>query len=108
MQPGTQAYIPWFKELFIFEFIGNTLMFFVSIYIIYLFFNKKSTFPKVFIGLIIFQLVFVVTDAYAVGAMLPYQDIQFMSGDITRRALAPLIWIPYMMLSERVKTTFVK
>lgn len=110
MQPIAQSYLPWLKEITIIEFIVNTLMFFVSIYMIYLFFNKKRAFPMVFIGYMVFQLIFHITITYIVSEILSLKEIIDPQTiiDIKRIAILSMIWIPYMMLSERVKTTFVK
>ena len=76
----------------------------------YLFFSKMKSFPKIFIAVTIFNFTFVVADAFVGKAIFPDEPV--FDPDTTKevaRALGMIIvWVPYMLLSERVKRTFVK
>jgi Protein of unknown function (DUF2569) len=75
-----------------------------------LFFQKRRIFPRWFIVLIAFNALFVVGDIIGV------QFVRTSSPNASVRHLQSLmsvlvgcgIWIPYMLLSRRVKATFVR
>ena len=80
------------------------------IFIAYLFFMKKKIFPKVYIGMLIFSFLFIVLDALAIKMVLP-DEVIFDKDTIRamgRGAISMAIWIPYMLVSKRVKATFIK
>ena len=107
--PTSEVYNNMFSSLIIGEIFINSMIFIASIYLIYLFFSKKSFFPKLYIGLIVFSLIFIPLDAILVSSIFP--DIEVFDAE-TMKALGKsiivgLIWIPYMLISKRVKATFV-
>ena len=85
-------------------------MILVWIFIDYLYFSKKKVFPNWYIGIIVFSLAFVIIDTLVIHFAFP--DAGAFSTDtimnIARSMTAALIWIPYMLVSRRVKATFVK
>lgn len=92
------------------EIAFNAIMVVACIYLIYLYFSKHYLFPKVFIALMVVSLVFIPLDAWLVTFVLP--DEPMFDPDTTkefgRTVIASLIWIPYMLVSKRVKATFVE
>jgi hypothetical protein len=74
-----------------------------------LFFTKRAAFPKWFIGIILFAVVFIILDAFAFKLVMPDEPV--FDKDTTREFMRSLvfafIWIPYMLFSRRVKETFV-
>ena len=107
--PTSEVYNSMFSSLIIGEIFINSMVFIASIYLIYLFFSKKSFFPKLYIGLIVFSLIFIPLDAILVSSIFP--NIEVFDAE-TMKALGKsiivgLIWIPYMLISKRVKATFV-
>ena len=107
--PGTDAYIPFWSTLIWGEILVTTILFFASIYLAYLFFSKKSLFPKLYIWLAVGSFAFIILDALLVKVIFP-NEAMFDPGtikEIARSGLGILIWVPYMLLSKRVKATFV-
>lgn len=91
--------------------IGFLYLFFViSLYIAYLFFAKKSTFPKVFIFWLIANFIFIIVDANAWTSFFP--DEPSIKSEVMRSVFGGVvqmaIWIPYLIMSKRVKGTFIK
>lgn len=108
--PGTEAYNPLWAPVMLGELAINTALIFVWVFIAYLFLSKKIVFPKWYIGILIFTFLFIMTDALAVKSILPNEPMfdPDTTKEIVRSIVAMLIWIPYMLISKRVKATFVK
>jgi Protein of unknown function (DUF2569). len=108
--PGTEAYHPLWAPIILTEVVINALLVCAFICLAYLFFTKKSIFPKIYIGVLLFNLIFVVADAFSIKLVLPNEpafDLE-TGKEVARSLIANLIWIPYMLVSKRVKATFVK
>jgi hypothetical protein len=106
---GSEAYNPLWAPILIFNIIGNSGILLAWLYLAYLFFSKNILFPKVYIGLAIFGLAFILADAGAIILVLPNEPV--FGPDNTREVIRALvmvvIWVPYMLMSKRVKATFV-
>ena len=96
------------------EIIMNLIIFLCSIYLVFLFFAKKTIFPKFYIWLLYGSLVLVIVDAVAGGVLLkeilpegPFIDPESRIA-IGTSLVSTIVWVPYLMLSKRVKATFVK
>ncbi len=107
--PTLESYNSFFSSLLIGEILFNSLMMLFSAYLIYLFFTKKSFFPKLYIWVLILNLVFIPLDAILVSLAFPNTevfDVETIKA-IGKALLASLIWIPYLLISKRVKATFI-
>ncbi|MBW8640329.1 DUF2569 domain-containing protein [Hoeflea sp. WL0058] len=108
--PGTEAYHPLWAVIILSEVCINALLFLGGVYLIYLFFRKREFFPRLFIYLAVFGFVFVFVDAMSIKIVLPSEPI-FDTPTITELAKSGatvFIWVPYMLVSERVKATFTR
>ena len=108
--PGTDAYHVMWAPILLVEMGTNLVLIFVWLFIIFLFFSKKRAFPKWYIGIVLFTLLFLVFDAFAIKLVLPNEptfDSETVK-EIIRTLISCVIWIPYMLISKRVKATFVK
>jgi hypothetical protein len=108
--PGSEHFTPYFETLIIGEICFNGLMFLASIYLVYLYFSKHYLFPKVYIGIVVASLIFIPFDAWLASLVFP-QESMFDSDTIKgflKVVVAALIWVPYMLVSKRVKATFVE
>jgi hypothetical protein len=106
----SEVYHPMWAPLLIGELGFNALMFAASIYLIYLFFSKHYLFPKVYIILVVISLVFIPLDAWFVSFIMPEKPIfdPETLKEFVRTLIVGMIWIPYMLISKRVKATFVE
>ncbi|UXY13611.1 DUF2569 domain-containing protein [Chitiniphilus purpureus] len=107
--PGTEVYNPLWASILFGEMALNGVLALVWIFIAFLFFSKKKVFPKWYIGILLFTVVFILIDALVIKAVLPDEpifDAQTYK-ELGRSLLVALIWIPYMQVSKRVKATFV-
>lgn len=109
--PGSGAYHHLWGPYIIFEIIGNAIFLIFGIFLLYLFFSKSFRFPKLIIIFYVANLVFVVADFF-MGDMIPAvaaekNDPEVIK-EVARSIVGVLIWVPYFLVSKRVKNTFVK
>ncbi|WP_376690613.1 DUF2569 domain-containing protein [Wenzhouxiangella sp. EGI_FJ10409] len=106
---GSGFYYPELAALIVVEMVVNLAILAASVYVAYLFFTKRRSLPAWYIGVAVFSLVFVLVDAIVVSAMLP--DMPLLDSETAREMGRSLIqvcvWVPYMLVSKRVKNTFV-
>lgn len=88
----------------------NAILIAASIYLIYLFFSKHYFFPKLYIGIIVASLIFIPLDAWIVTQVFPGEPMfdPETTKEFMRSLIACVIWVPYMLISKRVRTTFVE
>jgi hypothetical protein len=108
--PGTEDYVPYLASYVYAEGVINVGMIMAWVYIGFLFFTRKKAFPQWFIGILLFTLAFIVVDALWSTFVLPGEPV--FDADTTKQLVRSLIytaiWMPYMLVSERVKLTFVR
>lgn len=108
--PLSEFYNPLLLLLIFGELVINFLMTVVSVYLIYLFFSKHYQFPKVYIAVTIISVIILPLDAWLGSLVFPNQP--FFDEEswkyFYKSIAAAMIWIPYMLMSQRVKATFVE
>ncbi|MEN8125867.1 MAG: DUF3857 domain-containing protein [Bacteroidota bacterium] len=76
---------------------------------VFLFFKKRSSFPKVFIFLLISNTVFIILDSLIVFYLdTSAVDEKEIIKEIFYAIIRVGIWVPYFLISERAKQTFVQ
>ena len=108
--PGSEMYHALWAPLIIFETVGNLFFVGFTLVLLVLFFTKSHRFPKLMIAYLVLNLVFVVADTVLA------EFIPFIAGEhdpetykeIARGVFGVVIWVPYFLVSKRVKNTFVK
>ncbi len=108
--PGAVAYNPLWAPLICGEMATLGGMVLAWIFTAYLFFSNKKVFPKWYIGMLLFTLAFMFIDALAINFLLPNEpafDVE-TTKEFRCAFIIALIWVPYMIVSKRVKATFVK
>ena len=106
---GTEFYHPFWSTYIWGEIAINILIFFASLFLIFLFFSKRKLFPKFYIWLVVGSLAFIIIDAMLIKVVMPNEpifDAETLQ-EIGRIIVVVLIWVPYMLISKRVKVTFV-
>jgi len=108
--PGPAPYHPLWGTVLLGEIVINSVFIVIALYLLFLFFRKSRRFPKIYIGLLISSVLFILVDAIAVGVVVPGQGILDPGtlGEFARSLIAASIWIPYLIVSKRVKNTFVR
>lgn len=106
----SELYHPLWAPLLSMEIAFNLIMLVASLYLIVLFFGKHYLFPRVFITIMLVTAVFMPIDAWLVTQVAPNEpffDTQTLR-DFLRTLVSAAIWVPYMLVSKRVKATFVE
>lgn len=99
---GTQKAILYFELL---SFLG---MFAFSVYVSTLFFRKKRQLPRCYIALVLIGVAFVGIDLLLGHLYLDVPYVYSTVQPLVRNVLSACIWVPYFIVSERVKRTFVR
>lgn len=106
--PGGTGYDPLWAPALLFEMSFSILMLVLSVLSIVLMLQKRVIFPRVIIAFLVLMLIFKCIDT-AIVNQIPYmvklQDGKFDS-DFVRVIVQSFIWIPYFIVSKRVKATF--
>ena len=107
---GGVSYHPLWGPILIFELLGQLTTLALAIMALLLFFQKRRLFPRLFIGLLVFNALFVIADT--IGVQLLNTGSSKADAAVARNlfavAIGCSIWIPYMLQSRRVKATFVR
>jgi ABC-type multidrug transport system permease subunit len=108
--PSSESYNDLLGPIIIGEIAINIAIIIFLFYMAYLFFCKKSGFPKLFIGIAVFTLVFIIADAFVVKLVIPSEPVfdPDTVRELVRSLVAVVVWVPYMIVSKRVKATFTK
>jgi hypothetical protein len=109
--PGTDAYHAFWAPYLIFALVVNLTSLVLAVLLLVLFFRKRHSFPRVYIGFLIFNVVALAIDhlgARQLSAVLEESDLAESSTELARSVVACAIWIPYMVVSRRVRATFVR
>ncbi len=108
--PGTDVYSSLWAPVLLTEIALNCGLIISWMYAIYLFFQKKRTFPSVYITIAVCSLAFIILDALAISAVLPDEPLfdADTSKELLRGFISAFVWIPYMRISKRVKATFTR
>lgn len=98
--------------LMMFEFIYNSAYLIFTILIIVLFFQRRTIAPRMIIWFFAVTLVFSCLDTLLtfrlVGDAFSEAEIQESYLELVKQAIRSAIWIPYFILSARVKETFTR
>ena len=108
--PGAPAYQAAFAPIILVETAGNTVIITGSVLLAVLFYRRKRTFPLAFVILMISSLVFIGADTWAADALIKHTEPGKTEtlGEFVKVAIQTAIWVPYMLLSRRVKLTFTR
>jgi Protein of unknown function (DUF2569) len=109
--PGSIVYHPYWKPVLLFELASSSAILGLNALLVVLFFRKQRVFPKVIIIGIPMIFILILIGYYLSGlipAIAERQDYSKQTTVLIVRFIALHIWIPYFLVSERVKKTFVR
>lgn len=107
--PGGEGYHELWKPLLAFEIAGNVITMLLALITLFLLIRKSRWTPRFAIAWLLLGLVFVVSD-YLLAQKIPLivelgTDPETMR-EMARAIIGAAIWIPYWLVSKRVKATF--
>jgi hypothetical protein len=108
--PSGGAYHGLWAPLLIFELLVNLTLMSFPVFLIILFFQRRRTFPPLFVMYLLFAVITITLDHFELQ-MIPAvvgQNSSSVSRELAQSYIACAIWIPYMLVSKRVKATFVR
>jgi hypothetical protein len=108
--PGSDAYHPLWAPLIIFEYAGNAVFIIFSIVLLVFFFRKSRLLPKLIISYLILNALFVAGDFFLADLIpaVAEQSNPQAAKELVRAIIGAIVWIPYFLVSKRVKQTFVR
>lgn len=107
--PSSPYFISGIAPLIVAEIIGNFIFVALFIYGLFLFFTKNRKFPKLLIFILIANLIFLLIDDFLANMIMKdYIDTDEPESlrDIYISGIRCVIWIPYLLNSKRVFSTF--
>jgi len=108
--PSGDAYHALWAPLLLFELAANITLVGLSLLLMVLFFKKRSSVPRLYIGLLVYMVVVQVADI-VLAARLEREtglDLELSARDAIRPVISSLIWGAYFLRSERVRSTFTR
>jgi transglutaminase-like putative cysteine protease len=108
--PAGASYHALWAPVLLFELLANLTLLVSSFLLLILFFQRRRIFPILFIAFMVTTTAIATIDHFAAQRIPRVAQSTDHRGasDVARRYIACLIWIPYMLVSRRVKATFVK
>lgn len=104
------------RAFLVVELVGNVAIAVIfPIVLLFLLFNKKRAFPRLYIIWATANLIFIIGDLVAAkilfGALFEAAGTPLIDGEtaqgVIRSIVLMVIWVPYMLNSRRVRNTFV-
>lgn len=112
LDPSSEVYRAGVLEFLIFEGAANAAMLLLTLLLVFGFFRTKTWFPRIYIFVILASVVVLFADSLGAMWLFPEVDSSEVFDKVTvreigRSVVSACIWIPYMLVSKRVKNTFV-
>lgn len=108
---SSAVYHPLLGPLIVFEVTVSLALFVYTLWLLWLFFNKSQRVPRLFIIWFVLLAATQIIDLLLVNqipaAANQPTDLESIK-DVTRSIISAAIWIPYFMISKRVKNTFIE
>jgi hypothetical protein len=108
--PNGIGYHQLFAPLLIFELLSFALLLVFSILLCFMLFTYKKKFPKYIIAFYLFNLFVIIITTVCANYILTQLEISpdYDFKEIGRSVFQCAIWIPYFLISERVRETFIR
>ena len=108
--PGSDNYHAYWAPLLSFEIVGNIAVIGLAVLTLVFMLQKRKLAPRLAIACLATSMLVVLVD-YIAADLIPVvaeQDNQDAMRELIRSAFGAMVWIPYFLVSKRVKATFVE
>lgn len=107
---GNAEMIPSLSRVLIFEFVGSSLITLGMLILIVLFLAHSRFFPAILIVVAIIRLAFPIVDEWLLARVDPEYNLfgPVFAANLVKGASGSIIWVPYVLWSQRVKETFLR
>ncbi|MBR0570032.1 DUF3857 domain-containing protein [Microvirga sp. STS03] len=107
LDASSAAYSPPLAGILAMEIVVNMAYFVYSLLLIYLFFKRRTSIPRLMTIFYSFNLAFIIFEYMLMELLnIPYGNGGNDASDVIRVFVAAAIWVPYFNLSKRVRSTF--
>ncbi len=104
-----EIYHPLWAPLITFEIVGNLIVLGLGLLTLYFFLRKSKHTPRAAIVWLLTSFVFVIADFF-LADMIPFIAAQPTDPEtikeVAKSTIGAAIWVPYFLVSKRVKATF--
>jgi hypothetical protein len=105
---GGADYHPGWAPVLLFELLAQLALLAAALLLAVLYFRRRSSYPRLAVAFFAAVIVFKLAD-FALAGWLPAVTVsQTMLEEFARFALGASVWSAYLLLSERVRSTFVR
>ncbi len=87
--------------LMILEVVGNVFLLVLTCLMPFLFFRRRDLFPRTMIFMLGFNVLFMLLDYIATDAIFDTHMLRENGKEFVRPMVAAIIWIPYLLASEK-------
>jgi transglutaminase-like putative cysteine protease len=107
--PGGAAFHPLWAPYLLWALIGNLTLLVAAIFLPVLFFQRRRLFPKLYLGFLVFGVLVIGVDFLIARNIPDVKDDPSVSSprELIRACSGLLIWGSYLLVSRRVKATFI-
>jgi hypothetical protein len=96
------------KALLTFELVCYIALFAYTLFVSSLFFRKKRQLPRHYIAFLLAWVVFYGADLLLAHQLANFPFVYDTVKAVVRNVISAAIWVPYFLVSDRVKRTFVR
>ncbi len=96
------------QALLIFELVFYIAMFAYTLFVSSLFFRKKRQLPRHYIAFLLLWIAFFAADLLLAHQLVHFPFVYDTVKAVVRSVVSAAIWVPYFLISDRVKRTFVR
>ena len=109
--PGFAGYHPYWKPVLLLDVISAVAVLIVNLVVLVLFFRKHRFFPTLMVVLLPVLFGLMITRYYLDGlvpAIAATKDYVKLRDNLIGKFIVLHLWIPYFVVSDRVKRTFIR